>query len=42
MLGVRYPLYRALGWGHYDYGGDSMAFRLAMEASKDVVVWRGR
>jgi signal transduction histidine kinase len=39
MLGVRIPLYRALGWGHYDYGGDSTAFRLAMEASKDVVVY---
>jgi two-component system, LytTR family, sensor kinase len=39
MLGVRFPLYRALGWGRYDYGGGSTAFRLAMEASKDVVVY---
>lgn len=39
MLGVRFPLYRALGWGDYDYGGGSMPFRLAMEASKDVVVY---
>jgi signal transduction histidine kinase len=39
MLGVRFPVYRALGWGPYDYGGGSLAFRLAMEWSKDAVVY---
>ena len=39
MLGVRFALYRALGWGEYDYGGGSTGFRIAMEASKDVVVY---
>ena len=39
MIGARFPLYRALGWGDYDYAAGSTAFRLAMEASKDVVIY---
>ena len=39
LLGVRLALYPLLGWGAYDYGGESLGFRLAMESSKDVLVY---
>jgi signal transduction histidine kinase len=39
LLAVRFVLYPLLGWGRYDYGGGGTAYRLAMESSKDVMVY---
>lgn len=37
MVPPRYPLYALLGLGHYDYG--ALAFRIPMEAQKDVIAY---
>ncbi|MCP3140738.1 sensor histidine kinase [Pyxidicoccus xibeiensis] len=37
MVPLRYPLYRLLGWGEYDYG--ALAFRIPMEVLKDVIAY---
>jgi LytS/YehU family sensor histidine kinase len=35
MMAVRYPLYRWLGWGSYNYG--DLVFKVPMEMAKDVL-----
>jgi two-component system LytT family sensor kinase len=39
MLGSRHVLYPLLGWGAYEYG--PLAFRIPMEAQKDLIVYAG-
>ena len=37
MMAIRFPTYRLLGWGTYDYG--DLAFKVPMEMAKDVVAY---
>lgn len=39
MVPPRYPLYALLGWGPYHYG--DLAFRIPMEAQKDLLLYAG-